>query len=300
MIKRPADTDEFIHLLKGQTIHQMGRRGKFILFYLDDFTLVSHLRMEGKYGVFPKEEPTDKHTHVIFTFTDGLELRYRDVRKFGTMHLFPIGEEMEHLPLRQLGPEPFSEAFSVHYFTNALAKTSRNIKTVLLDQTIVSGLGNIYVDESLYQAQIHPERLANTLSQAEVKRLHKAIIETLAKAVEKGGTTIRSYVNSQGQIGMFQLELSAYGQEDKPCKHCGTMIKKLKLVAVAHIFARNVRGYQNHKFMKSVCFIYYQFINVMARTLDKLLSYDRIGNRKKELFYGNLYNYFTCTCGKYG
>lgn len=229
MIKRPADTDEFIHLLKGQTIHQMGRRGKFILFYLDDFTLVSHLRMEGKYGVFPKEEPTDKHTHVIFTFTDGLELRYRDVRKFGTMHLFPIGEEMEHLPLRQLGPEPFSEAFSVHYFTNALAKTSRNIKTVLLDQTIVSGLGNIYVDESLYQAQIHPERLANTLSQAEVKRLHKAIIETLAKAVEKGGTTIRSYVNSQGQIGMFQLELSAYGQEDKPCKHCGTMIKKIKV-----------------------------------------------------------------------
>jgi formamidopyrimidine-DNA glycosylase len=103
------------------------------------------------------------------------------------------------------------------------------IKPVLLDQTIVTGLGNIYVDEALYRAKIHPERLANSLSKSEVKRLREAIIATLADAVEKGGSTIRSYVNSQGQIGMFQLELNAYAQEGKPCKNCGTPIEKIKV-----------------------------------------------------------------------
>jgi formamidopyrimidine-DNA glycosylase len=229
IIKNPPDPEQFIILLKGQTIKRMGRKGKFLIFYLDDISLVSHLRMEGKYGLYPKEEPFDKHTHVIFSFTDGTELRYHDVRKFGTMHLFPIGEEMNSLPLSQLGPEPFSEDFTVSYFEKALAKTSRNIKTVLLDQTIVTGLGNIYVDESLFRAKIHPERLANTLTNTEIERLHKEIILTLEEAVEKGGSTIRSYVNSQGQIGMFQLELNAYAQEGNPCKRCGTEIVKTKV-----------------------------------------------------------------------
>ncbi|MCB7069317.1 DNA-formamidopyrimidine glycosylase [Caldibacillus sp. 210928-DFI.2.22] len=229
IIKNPPDVEEFIVLLKGQTIRTMGRRGKFLIFYMNDVALVSHLRMEGKYGLYPKEEPFDKHTHVIFSFTDGTELRYRDVRKFGTMHIFPIGEEMNHLPLSQLGPEPFAKEFTTAYFAKSLAKTARMIKPVLLDQTIVTGLGNIYVDEALYRAKIHPERLANSLSKSEVKRLIEAIIATLTDAVEKGGSTIRSYVNSQGQIGMFQLELNAYAQEGKPCKNCGTPIEKIKV-----------------------------------------------------------------------
>lgn len=229
IIKRPDDIDEFKVLLKGQTIRSMDRRGKFILFYLDDITLVSHLRMEGKFGVFPKDEPIAKHTHVIFSFTDGTQLRYNDVRKFGTMHVFPKGEEKNYPPLNQLGPEPFSEEFTVSYFEKAIGKTTRNIKAVLLDQTIVTGLGNIYVDEALFRAKIHPERVASTLNKAEVQVLHEAIIETLSHAVEKGGSTIRSYVNSQGQIGMFQLELNAYAQEGKPCKSCGTIIEKIKV-----------------------------------------------------------------------
>lgn len=229
IIKKPADPDQFRLELIGETFRGVNRKGKFLIFELDNLSLVSHLRMEGKYGVYPKDEPVDKHTHVIFSFTDGTELRYRDVRKFGTMHLFPKGKEFAAEPLSKLGVEPFSDDFTLSYFEKALSKTERNIKAVLLDQQIVTGLGNIYVDESLFRAKIHPERKANTLRKSEMKRLREEIIATLKEAVAKGGSTIRSYVNSQGEIGMFQLELFVYAQEEKPCKWCGTEIEKIRV-----------------------------------------------------------------------
>lgn len=226
IIKEPEDVNQFQFLLKGQSIIDIGRRGKFLKFILDDYTLVSHLRMEGRYGLYKQEEPYDKHTHVLFTFTDGTELRYRDVRKFGTMHLFPKGYEEKEMPLNQLGVEPFSEEFTVEYLKERLKKTDRKIKVALLDQKIVVGLGNIYVDEALFRAGIHPERPANSLKPKEMKVLHQQIIETLQEAVEKGGSTIRSYVNSQGEIGMFQLELFVYSRKGEPCQKCGTIIEK--------------------------------------------------------------------------
>ena len=174
--------------------------------------------MEGKYGLYPKEDPYDKHTHVIFHFTDGSELRYRDVRKFGTMHLYKKGEEFQKPPLIDLGPEPFSEEFTVEYLTEKLKKTNRKIKPALLDQKVFVGLGNIYVDEALVRSGIHPERIANSLSEPEINILHQEIVATLSEAVKKGGSTIRSYVNSQGEIGMFQLELYAYGRKGEACK----------------------------------------------------------------------------------
>lgn len=227
IIKAPEPVEQFQDALRGQTIQHIGRRGKFLLFTLDDYTMVSHLRMEGKYGVHPREDPYDKHTHVIFTFTDGSELRYRDVRKFGTMHLFIKGEEMQQMPLLHLGPEPLSDEFTVEGLSGKLAKTSRKIKPVLLDQTVVVGIGNIYVDEALFRSGIHPERKASSLTREEILILHAEIIATLREAVEKGGSTIRSYVNSQGQIGMFQLELNVYGRKGEDCKVCGTPLEKL-------------------------------------------------------------------------
>lgn len=229
IIKAPDDVERFKQLLIGQTFRRLGRKGKFLLFYLDDYVLVSHLRMEGKYRVLPVLTEKDKHTHVIFTFTDGEALYYNDVRKFGTMHLYPIGEEMNRDPLKKLGPEPFNSAFTFDYFKQKLNKTERLIKAVLLDQTIVTGLGNIYVDETLFKARVHPMRRANTLSDEEIKRIREAAIITLKEAVELGGTTIRSYVNSQGEMGMFQQELYVYGQQTKACKDCGEEIIKLKV-----------------------------------------------------------------------
>lgn len=226
IIKLPDDADEFALLLKGQTIYEVGRRGKFLIFYLDDYSLVSHLRMEGKYMLADTQESFDKHTHVFFTFTDGTQLRYRDVRKFGTMHLYPKGEELGQAPLAQLGVEPLTEEFTLDILKKGLAKTTRKIKPALLDQTIVVGLGNIYVDEALFRAKIHPERIANSIKNKELKILHQAIIDTLAEAVKQGGSTIRSYVNSQGKIGLFQQQLLVYGKKDEACPNCGKPIEK--------------------------------------------------------------------------
>ncbi|TFJ93911.1 DNA-formamidopyrimidine glycosylase [Lentibacillus salicampi] len=229
IIKRPDDAEQFKDLLHGQSIRDIHRKGKFLLFELDDAILVSHLRMEGKYSVHPSGEPVKKHTHVIFTFNSGEELRYNDVRKFGTMHLFNKGEERLGKPLNQLGPDPFDEAFTVDYFYQKLKKTDRQIKSVLLDQTVVAGLGNIYVDETLFKAKIHPLRKARQLKKREVQAIREAAISTLREAVAQGGTTIRSYVNSQGDMGMFQQELFVYGQENEPCKECGRPITKMKV-----------------------------------------------------------------------
>ena len=229
MVKRPAEVEEFRDALQGQTILDIGRRGKFLIFYTDNYALVSHLRMEGKYRLNSKEETVEKHTHVIFHFTDGTELRYNDVRKFGTFHLYAKGTEFMDSPLSKLGPEPFSEEFTEMLLAERLAKTTRKVKTALLDQVMVVGLGNIYVDEALFRSGIHPERAANSITNQEVSTLYQEIVATLSEAVAKGGSTIRSYVNSQGEMGMFQLELYVYDQKGKPCRRCGTTLKKTKV-----------------------------------------------------------------------
>jgi formamidopyrimidine-DNA glycosylase len=226
IIKYP-ETDEFILRLKGQKFEQVYRRGKFLIFYLNEDALVSHLRMEGKYGLFDAGEPADKHNHVIFSFPDGTELRYRDVRKFGTMHVFPKGTEESHLPLSTLGVEPLSDSLTAGLLKTLFAKTKRNVKAVLLDQTIIAGLGNIYVDEVLFQAKIHPETPANELSLHRLKKLKTAITEILSESVKHGGSTIRSYTNSMGEAGGFQLKLFVYGRKSEACRICGTEIERM-------------------------------------------------------------------------
>jgi formamidopyrimidine-DNA glycosylase len=229
IIKFPLELEHFKMNLIGEKVNQMTRRGKFLLFHLDHYVLVSHLRMEGKYRVNPKEDPREPHTHVVFEFTDGTELRYRDVRKFGTMHLFAKGTEMEVLPLSHLGPEPFDSIFTNSYLKESLSKTNRLVKPVLLDQKIVVGLGNIYVDETLFRAGVRPDRIASSLSDQEYAALHHAIQSTLQEAVDKGGSTIRSYENSMGKQGEFQDSLMVYGRKGLPCKVCGIDIEKSTL-----------------------------------------------------------------------
>lgn len=229
IIQHPNDTEAFKTLLQGETIQKIARRGKFLLFYLTDYVLVSHLRMEGKYRVVDSEEEIGKHTHLVFHFTDGSDLRYDDVRKFGTMHVFPIGEEFKVKPLKQLGPDPFESAYTIEYLREKLARTRRMIKAVLLDQTVISGLGNIYVDEVLFLAKVHPESRANELRDEQIELIYKYATEVLDKAVAQGGTTIRSYVDGAGEMGMFQQQLYAYGQDGEPCYYCGKEIEKIKV-----------------------------------------------------------------------
>lgn len=226
IIQRPDDIEQFAFRLAGHTIVSVERRGKFLRILLDGLVLVSHLRMEGRYGVYAKDDPVEKHTHVIFHFEDGTELRYKDVRQFGTMHLFEPGEELLLPPLAKLGLEPLDESFTIDKFKAVISTKKSKIKSVLLNQAYVVGIGNIYVDESLFKAGIHPETVASALTDAQLEKLYVSIIQTLAESVEAGGSSIKSYVNGQGEMGMFQHQLQVYGNQAKPCPVCSTIIEK--------------------------------------------------------------------------
>ena len=221
--------DSFVHDLPGQTIEKIGRRGKYLLFYLTGGLLVSHLRMEGKYLFYPEEVPERKHAHVFFEMTDGGTLVYEDVRKFGTMELLRKNQLEAYFAARKLGPEPTEADFLLPPFAAALGRSKKPIKPYLLEQTLVVGLGNIYVDEALWRAQIHPARPAASLKPAEVKRLREQIIEVLQLGIEKRGSTIRTYRNALGEDGTMQDFLQVYGKTGQPCARCGSPIEKIKL-----------------------------------------------------------------------
>lgn len=233
------ETEMFKRELQKQIIEEVGRRGKFLIIQLTDYDLISHLRMEGKYEFHSIDDEIGKHTHVIFRFTDETELRYLDVRKFGRMTLVRKGQALNYRGIQKLGPEPIPEDFLYDPFKEQLKKHQKAIKPLLLDQALVTGLGNIYVDEALFQAKIHPEQPANTLKEQEVLVLHKSIIEVLAKAVEAGGTTIRTYKNALGEAGKFQVSLNVYGLTGTPCPNCGTAIMKIKVAQRGTHFCPN-------------------------------------------------------------
>ena len=221
--------DSFVHDLPGQTIERIGRRGKYLLFYLTGGVLVSHLRMEGKYLFYPDAVPERKHAHVFFQMTDGGTLVYEDVRKFGTMELLRKDQLEAYFVVRKLGPEPTEVDFLLPPFAAALSRSKKPIKPYLLEQTLVVGLGNIYVDEALWRAKIHPSRPAASLKPAEVKRLREQIIEVLQLGIEKRGSTIRTYRNALGEDGTMQDFLQVYGKTGQPCARCGSPIEKIKL-----------------------------------------------------------------------
>lgn len=229
IIRSPLDTKEFKLLLEGQTIRSLSRKGKYLLFYMNTHTLVSHLRMEGKY-IYSSEQQKkyDKHTHIVFNFKDGSSLQYRDVRKFGTMDVMPIGKELEFNALKKLGQEPIDDEFNIEQFKKQIKSRTAPIKQLLLNQEIVSGLGNIYVDDSLALSKIHPLRPGNLLKNKEINLLVKTMKEVLLKAIEKGGSSIKSFESIYGR-GSMQDHLIVYGRTGKPCYICGTPIEKIKV-----------------------------------------------------------------------
>ena len=224
-----TDLDAFRQDLLGQEIRSMRRRGKYLLFYLTDKVLISHLRMEGKYLFYPDAVPERKHAHVFFEMTDGGTLVYEDVRKFGTMELLRKDQLEAYFAARKLGPEPTEADFLLPPFAAALGRSKKPIKPYLLEQTLVVGLGNIYVDEALWRARIHPVRPAASLKPAEVRRLREQIIEVLQLGIEKRGSTIRTYRNALGEDGTMQDFLQVYGKTGQPCARCGSPIEKIKL-----------------------------------------------------------------------
>lgn len=219
----------FCQDLIGQEILDVDRRGKYLLIYLTDHVLISHLRMEGKYNFFPDQVPASKHFHAFFTFSDGSTLVYQDVRKFGTMELLGKADVEAYFLSRKIGPEPTEEDFDLEEFAKKLAKSKKPIKSHLLDQSLVAGLGNIYVDEVLFRAQVHPGQASNQLSAEQVTSLRQATIEVLQLGIEKGGSTIRTYKNALGLDGTMQDYLQVYGKTGQTCPRCQTEIVKIQL-----------------------------------------------------------------------
>ena len=225
-----GDAKEFARQLTGKKIENIDRYAKYLLIRLsDNLTIVSHLRMEGKYRLVKINTKKDKHDHVQIVFKDNSALRYNDVRKFGRMQLIKTGTEKEKTGISKLGAEPNSAAFTVSYLQNGLARKKKNIKNTLLDQSIVAGLGNIYVDEVLWETKIHPLSQANTIPAEKIAQLHDNINSLIELAIAERGTTIHTYLDANGKTGGFQKMLQVYGHKGEPCVRCGTPLEKIKV-----------------------------------------------------------------------
>lgn len=220
-----GDINDFKERLIGKTFKTFNRVGKYIYFgFDDDLYMISHLRMEGKYYIKDQSLPLEKHEHVIFHFDDGVDLRYHDTRKFGKMCLRNKEELFKLEPLSILGKDAnkvdynyLKEHFNLH----------KKIKEVILDQHVIAGIGNIYADEILFKCKIHPERLADTLTDKELNDFVKYAKEILDEAIKAGGTTIRSYTSSLGVTGLFQQELNVHTK--KECPICKAKILTIKV-----------------------------------------------------------------------
>lgn len=228
IIEYPA-TDLFKESIINETINDVKRRGKWLIFELDHFYLLSHLRMEGKYNIKQQGDLVSKHEHVAFIFSDDTELRYQDTRKFGRMYLILKDELKDAKPLRLLGLEPWDKDLTVDYLKNKYKHKRLAIKSVLLDQNIVVGIGNIYANEILFMSKINPLKKSNELSDKELKKIIKNTIVVLDKAILAGGTTIRTFTFGDGIHGHFQDELLVHGKVGEPCSVCDSKILKIKV-----------------------------------------------------------------------
>lgn len=221
--------EEFIKNIADKSILDVQRRGKFLMFDLGDFYLLSHLRMEGKYFFRDKGDVINKHEHVIFDLDNDMELRYMDTRKFGKMYLIDKMDIDSIGPLVNLGLEPFDNNLTSSYLLNKYKNKKLPIKSVLLDQSIIVGIGNIYADEILFLCKINPLKKCNLISEDEANDIIKYTRDVLDKAIKMGGTTIRSYSSVDGVHGLFQQELLVHGKDKGICPNCNGNIYKIKV-----------------------------------------------------------------------
>jgi formamidopyrimidine-DNA glycosylase len=216
--------------LQRKKLVSVERRGKWIVLHLEGSqSLVLHLGMSGQLRVVDAEQPLQDHVHLVLGLDDGRrQLRFRDIRRFGSATLFADDREREHFFAQsKLGPEPF--ALDAKYWKQRVQQADRPLKAMLLDQRVVAGVGNIYADESLFQAKLHPARLGRDLADSEISRLRRAIITVLNRAIEKRGSTIRNYLGGSGLRGGYQDEFRVYGRTGKPCPRCGVPIERVRL-----------------------------------------------------------------------
>lgn len=219
----------FRRLVPGTRIARLERRGKFIVFHLAasadavrSWCLIVHLGMTGQLFCCPPQQPYQKHTHVTFWLDTGEQLRVRDPRRFGRLEIIPAGALANYFA--HFGPEPFAVPLAA--FAQRFAGRRAPVKSLLMNQNLLRGLGNIYSDEALFAARIHPATPAGALDRAALRRLHRAIRRVLRAAIAAEGTSFSDYVTADGRLGNFQSRLRVYGREGQPCRRCRTRIER--------------------------------------------------------------------------
>lgn len=228
--------DELRVRIHGCRVQTINRRAKYLVFSLTHGeTLIAHLKMSGHLSVVNADEPTDKHVHTVFELDNGQELRFRDIRKFGRVYLVQNPHEI----LGKLGPEPLESNFTPELLAERLNGRTRAIKPLLLDQERIAGIGNIYADEALFYAKLHPTRPANTLSQPELASLHKAIQKVLNMGIEREGASIELYVKPDGSKGDMQNAVAVFRRTGEPCYECGRPIDRIVLGGRSTHFCAN-------------------------------------------------------------
>ncbi|MBQ6546409.1 MAG: DNA-formamidopyrimidine glycosylase [Bacilli bacterium] len=236
------DIEKVKQNIKNQTINDILRRGKWLEFVLDDYYLLSHLRMEGKYVYRNINDPIERHQLVLFNIDNDISLRYRDVRKFGKMYLIKK-EDVGNSPISKLGLEPWDDNLDSSYLKEKYKRKNLPIKTVLLDQSIITGIGNIYADEILFLSKINPHKKAKDLETKELQSIIDNTKQVLDKAIDEKGTTIRSYTSEEGVKGNNQNNLYVHMREKEPCKLCKEAIVKEKIGGRGSYYCPNCQGH---------------------------------------------------------
>jgi formamidopyrimidine-DNA glycosylase len=230
--------DRFSKRLTGARVVRLDRRAKYLMAELDSGeTWTTHLGMTGRFtigdlapGRFARTAPAgDRHEHLVFETDGGLSVGFSDARRFGYMSLIPTDRLDEHPWFKGLGPEPLGNAFNAGHLADAFEGRKQNVKATLLDQRVVAGLGNIYVCEALHRAHISPEKPAGKLKHDKLELLTTAVREVIAEAIDAGGSTLRDFANTDGELGYFQHSFRAYGREGEPCltPGCGGKVKRI-------------------------------------------------------------------------
>lgn len=232
LVRRPAIRipvpQDLPRRVQGARIESVERRAKYILLHLDNgYTILAHLGMSGRMMVHSTSMPLEKHDHIVFSLNDGKTVVFHDPRRFGLVTGEDTAAMAAHPLLAGLGAEPLGAEFDGGYLHVRLQRRKQQVKTAIMDQKLVVGVGNIYASEALHRCGIHPERAANGITRKQVDALVVAIRQVLEEAIASGGSTLRDYVNSAGASGYFQHRFAVYGREGKPCRHCATPVQRL-------------------------------------------------------------------------
>jgi formamidopyrimidine-DNA glycosylase len=224
-LRRPVERDKLNQLAVGATVETVSRIGKYLLIDLSSgATLLSHLGMTGWYFFARPEVAREKHTHVVFSLDSGLELRYTDHRRFGILRVYPSERVLKSPELAILGVDPLEAAFTVEHLAEQLKATRRDVKSFLMDQTRIAGIGNIYACEALFLARTSPRKKTPRVNAG---ALHAAVRKVLRAGIQNRGTSFSDYVNAEGEAGLNQNSLHVYGREGQPCRVCSSVIRRL-------------------------------------------------------------------------